>query len=230
MAETYPFVAKRDYNGVVDNRRTPFTVALGLSLVAVAVAARVGAVPKITVSESLRHETMTKGPDGEGWTTTQTAYRTKLNVGAELPTNGERIDGETPVTVKVGDFSFEGRLKDDPSFKPGATSARLVRTSPADGKGVRNVLAKIDLKWTDERVTIKIVADSPNGLGGAAMSFLNGQIGPFEALTKTSISFGGQTLALDVPIKGKVGRKTVDAGFASGAVTTVDLKGEAKGS
>ena len=187
-------------------------------------------VPKISLSESVRYETMTKsgGDFGNTWSETQTASRTKLAIAAEAPIDGVKVDGETMFEVQTGDFRFAGRLKDDAAYRPGASSARLSMTLPADAKGVRTVVAKVDLKWADDRLTAKIAADSPNAPSVAAMAFKDSQIGPFEATTKAWLAFGGRKFELDVPLRGKIGRKTVDVPGLSGGVTTIDLKGEAK--
>jgi hypothetical protein len=205
--------------------------ALFLLLTTVLVPGQVSPKPKLTVSESLRFETMTKSSGGFGssWSETNTASRSKLNTSAELPIDGERIDGATRFEMKVGDFSFESSLKDDPKFQAGASSVRLLKTSMADAKGNRLILAKVELKWSGDRLTAKIASDSPNTKGAFAMAFKDGQVGAFEGLTKASITFGSRKYELDVPIRGKIGRKTVDVEGLSGGATTVELKGEASG-
>ncbi len=178
----------------------------------------------------MRYETMTKSGGGfsDTWSETQTASRTKLAMTADAPIEGMKVDGETTFEVQAGDFRFAGKIKDDAAYRPGAKSARLTMTLPADAKGVRTVVAKVDLKWTDERLTAKIAADSPNAPSVAAMGFKDSQVGPFEATTKAWLAFGGRKFEMDVSLRGKIGRKTVDLPGLSGGVTTVDLKGEAR--
>lgn len=188
--------------------------------------------PKISLTESIRYETKTtSGSEGfSTWTQTETAARTKFAIAAELPLGATKIGGDTRFAVKLGDFEFAGPLRDDPAYRPGATSARLTKTLPADAVGVRTVVAKVELRWTADRLTAKVTADSPNVSSPAAMAFKDSQVGPFEATAKASLAFGERKAEFDLPLRGRIGRRTVDVPGLSGGATTVDLKGEAKAS
>ena len=206
---------------------------MGVTMLYVAAAFAVLASPsvdfktKITVSESLRHETLTQqGLDGAStYIETREATRTKLNITIEMPIQQTPPDGATTFQAQVGGFEFTGKLGDDPAYKLGNKSVKLYQT--VDVSGAKVVASKVELRWDKGQLTAKVSADSPGVSSVAAFAMRSEQVGKVETLTEVKVKFGADEIRLRLPLAGKVGRRSMSSGDVSGAATTVDLKGQA---
>ena len=100
--------------------------------------------PKFSVSESIRHESLTVRDFNSSETRSVTVG--KMTFRAEVPMELDaNLDPSTPVTVKVGDFNFSGTLKEDVKYQTGRNQARLSQREGTPGSAFRSVIGTVNL-------------------------------------------------------------------------------------
>jgi hypothetical protein len=204
-------------------------VVVGLVAVALSSAAGVrDAKPaKLQFVESYRQESMTRTMES-GFSTsteTRTASKGKLALAAEFPLDAVTPTRETEFFLSAGGFEFKQILGSDPSFRPGDTSAKLLLTRPSESGKSQFVLATAELRWTKERLFVKIEAKLPEVKPVAATDFLGSLPGDVSAASTVSLRFGAESAALNLNIEGKLRKRTAGGGDVFGEVITVDIKG-----
>lgn len=206
-------------------------VNMKLALAILAVGAMTPATPiektKVSLNESLRFESRTTG-DSSGsssWTQTDEAWRSKLTITAEFPIVAADLNKDTEVELKVGKFSFLGKLGDDKSYGPKSTSAKLLQTAESGGS-TRAVTSRVELKWTKDKLTAKVIGDAGGVTSAVAYDFRESQIGKIEGVTTALVRVGDAQATFDLPIRGSVARRSASGPGVYGSVTTVNLKGE----
>lgn len=177
--------------------------------------------PKFSVSESIRHESLTVRDFNSSETRSVTVG--KMTFHAEVPMQIDgNLDPSTPVTVKVGDFSFTGTLKDDVKYQVGRNQARLSQREGAPGSAIRTVNGTVNLKWSKDKLTVDV--ESKSGL--AAGKYVENVEGEQKGEVAALIELGGQKIEANVPFAAKIRRKTAGNESQFGQVVTIDLKGK----
>lgn len=186
-----------------------------------ALGATVKVEPKFSVSESIRHESLTTRDFNSS--ETQSITVGKMTFHAEVPLHIDgNFDPSTPVTVKVGDFSFSGTLKDDVKYQPGRNQARLSQREGAPNSAVRTVNGTVNLKWTKDKLTVDV--ESKSGL--AAGKYVENVAGDQKGEVNAVVELGGQRVEANIPFAAKIRRKTAGNENQFGQVVTIDLKGK----
>ena len=192
---------------------------------------------KVSFSESIRKEskTTTESTFNGSSSQTETVTQTKWSINGELALNdavAKSIDGESLFRLMVGGFEFRGKLKDDPDFAAGKTSARLnIKENNSSGKS-RTILVTVQLRWDKNKLIVKADAKGFNIKSIAADDFSGNLSGEIKAETTSILEFAGQAVHMTVPFEGKVNRKSGEGAgggtTVSGYATTVNIRGEAR--
>jgi hypothetical protein len=177
--------------------------------------------PKFSVSESVRHESLTVRDFNRSETRSVTVG--KMTFHAEVPMQIDaNLDPATPVTIKVGDFNFTGTLKEDVKYQPGRNQARLSQREDTPGSTIRSINGTVNLKWTKDKLTVDV--ESKSGL--AAGKYVENVAGEQKGEVAALIEIGGQKVEANVPFAAKIRRKTAGDESQFGQVVTIDLKGK----
>lgn len=181
-------------------------------------------VAKAKYTESMRYESRTiREFDGSS---TETAARGKWSLTAEIPLENPTVGPDTAFEVKLGSLESTVRLKDDPKFKEGDSSAQFDLKPAKAPTGEPVAVAK--LKWGKGKLTINLSAKSDKSPSAVAGGYVDNAIGELKGTIKLTVRFGDKTTDLEIPFTGKLGRKSVETEMISGQAVTIEMKGEIK--
>jgi hypothetical protein len=146
-------------------------------------------VPKIQMAETYSENTVA-APYPTGYTRASRGKSsftiTASMAGIDLSTLGTN----TPVSFRVGDWSYAGKLGDDPKYKPGAKAAKFTFTKLVSGKRV--TIGSVGLKWSSLSLTVTGSVTDPTFQSIARNRYVKWE-GPASGWIPVQIGFAGQS-------------------------------------
>ncbi len=132
-------------------------------------------VPTFTVSEAYVETVASSTEDGEtDYWVAPSRTASKLTITAKLSTTGidlAALDGSTPVSLSIGDFSFDATLGDADSWVPGQTSATFTLTAMDLDTFDDITVGSVVVKWGGGYVTYTVNVADPDDFSMAAPEF-----------------------------------------------------------
>lgn len=117
------------------------------------------------------------------------------------PADVATFDGDTYFDLSVGYFDFDGSLSDDPSWKPGKTSATF---TDVGYDGDTQLVAR--LSWTPTQLVVHVTATTGDDIDPIASDdYAWDDTGAISDETDAEIEFGNADVSWDtLPIAGRV--------------------------
>jgi hypothetical protein len=153
----------------------------------------------------------------------------KFDLTVRVPLEGinpAAFDEETALTLELEDTLLDLLLGDDPSYRPGRTSAHLLY-SDVDDHGVTVVYLNAQLHWSSKELTLRVQGRTPGFQDPILAGFyLDDFTRRFGDTTTAALTLDNTTFYFDVDYGGRVTSRTIVRGPAQEEfdVSSVSLK------